>query len=205
MLLNHFSKTILMLSMLGNISADNILKYFLNFFQKIGFGISCIMSSLKTFGMKCQSLFSSPVHKVLMVSYCGQSMSVVCSAASTIALKAYSAYTPGPIDSILGRKHRGLVDKKKLKSFWSEIQDGHHGSHLENLFFASSPEPKGQLTPNMLGSIGVTCRSKIAKIVPIGNPSWPPLWPSWKSIFRFFSWTKRPIDSKLARKHWGDL
>ena len=50
---------------------------------------------------------------MLMVSYCGQSMSVVrrplCivrRAASTIALKAYS-YTLGPIDSILGRKHRG--------------------------------------------------------------------------------------------------
>ena len=89
-------------------------------------------------------------------------------AASTIALKAYSSYTPGPIDTILGR--------------------------LENLFFASSPEPKGQLTPNLLGSIRVTCRSKVAKIVPIGNPRWPP---SWKSIFRFF-WTERPIDSKLA-------
>ena len=38
----------------------------------------------------------------------------------------------------------------------SEIQDGRHDSHLENLFFASSPKPKGQLTPNLLGSIGVT-------------------------------------------------
>ena len=28
-------------------------------------------------------------------------------AASTIALKAYSSYTPGPIDLILGRKHQG--------------------------------------------------------------------------------------------------
>ena len=28
-------------------------------------------------------------------------------AASAIALKAYSSYTPGPIDLILGRKHRG--------------------------------------------------------------------------------------------------
>ena len=59
-------------------------------------------------------VFSSPEHEVLMVSYCGQSMSVVhrasCvvrRAASTIALKAYSSYTPGPIDLILGRKHRG--------------------------------------------------------------------------------------------------
>ena len=36
-------------------------------------------------------LFSSPEHEVLMVSYCGQSMSVVRHAASTIALKAYSS------------------------------------------------------------------------------------------------------------------
>ena len=88
---------------------------------------------------------------------------------------------------------------------WSEIQDGHHCGHLKNLFFASSPELKGQLTSNLLRSIGVACRSKIAKIVPIGNPRWPPWLPSWKSIFYFFSWTERPIDSKLARKHRGDL
>ena len=43
------------------------------------------------------------------------------------------------------------------------MQDGRHGRHLENLFFASSPEPKGQLTPNLLGSIRVTCRSNVAK------------------------------------------
>ena len=59
-------------------------------------------------------IFSSSEHEVLMVSYCGQSMSVVrrasCvvrRAASTIALKAYSSNTPGPIDSILDRKHQG--------------------------------------------------------------------------------------------------
>ena len=87
------------------------------------------------------------------------------------------------IDSQLGRNHREEVDQKELKSFQSEIQDGHHGGHLENLFFASSPEPKGQLTWNLVGSIGETCRSKIVKIVPIWNPSWPPWRPSWKSIF----------------------
>ena len=60
------------------------------------------------------SFISSPQHEVLMVSYCGQSMSVVRRAssvvrraASTIALKAYYSYPPGPIDSILGRKHQG--------------------------------------------------------------------------------------------------
>ena len=67
------------------------------------------------------SFVKSPEHEVLMVSYCGQSMSVVrCAlsvvrrlscvvscAASTIALKAYSSYHPGPIESLLGRKGRG--------------------------------------------------------------------------------------------------
>ena len=36
---------------------------------------------------------------------------------------------------------------------------------IVNLFFASSPKPKSQLTRNLVGSIRVTCRSKIAKIV----------------------------------------
>ena len=69
------------------------------------------------------------------------------------------------------------------------------------LFFASPPKLKGQLTWNLVESIMVICRSKIAKIVPVGNPSWPRCWPSWKSIFQFFSWTKKPIDLKLGRKH----
>ena len=139
----------------------------------------------------------SPEHGVIKVSYCGWSMSVVYHAASTSALKAYSSYTLGPIDSKLGRKHRGDLKKKKnpLKSSWSEVQD---------IFFASSPEPKGQWTRNLVGSIWVTCRSKIAKIFPIGNPRWLQWRPSWKSIFRFFSWTERPIDLKFRRKHRGD-
>ena len=45
---------------------------------------------------------------------------------------------------------------------------------LKNLFFTSSPELKGQLTRNLVGSIGVARRSKMAKIVPIVNPSWLP-------------------------------
>ena len=66
--------------------------------------------------------------------------------------------------------------KSPKKSFRSEIQDGRHFRHLESLFFASSPESKGQLTRNLVGSIGVTCTSKITKIVPIVNPRWLP-WP----------------------------
>ena len=63
----------------------------------------------------------------------------------------------------------------------------------------------GQLTWYLVGSIRVTCSSKIAKIVSIRNQRWLPWPPSWKSIFHFFSWTKRPIDSKLAWKHQGVL
>ena len=57
------------------------------------------------------------------------------------------------------------------------------GSYLENLFFASSSEQKGHLTLNLVGSIGVTCRSEIAKIVPVGNPKLPPWRPFWNSFY----------------------
>ena len=53
-----------------------------------------------------------------------------------------------------------------MKLFQLEIQDG----QLENLFFASAPEQNDQLTPNLVGSIWVTCRSKTAKIVAINEP-----------------------------------
>ena len=86
-----------------------------------GKGCGLCFGTSWTFLLPFFFFFSSPEHEVLMVSYCGQSMSVVrralcvvrrpsCvvrRAASTIALKAYSSYTPWPIDSILGRKHQG--------------------------------------------------------------------------------------------------
>ena len=34
--------------------------------------------------------------------------------------------------------------------------------------------------------------------MPIGYPRWPPWQPSWKSIFRLFSWTERPVDWNLV-------
>ena len=54
-------------------------------------------------------IFSSPEHEVLMVSYCGQSKSVVHRPSCGVnnCLKAYFSYTSVPIDSILGRKHQG--------------------------------------------------------------------------------------------------
>ena len=112
------------------------------------------------------------------------------------------SWTQRPIDSKFSRNIGVTYRSKIAKDGLSEIQDGRHGGHLENLFFAS--EPKGHLTPNLLGSIAETCRSKVAKIVPIENIGWAPWQPSWKSIFRF-SWTERPLDSKLGRKHFGDL
>ena len=80
------------------------------------------------------------------------------------------------------------VNQKKLKSFQSKIQDGHHNLHLENRFWTSFLEPKGQLTWNLVGSIrAFTCRSVVAEIVLIGNLKWPPWRPSW-NLF----WTSSP-------------
>ena len=73
--------------------------------------------------------------------------------------------TERPIDFKLGRSI-GVTCRSKiaLKSFRSEIQVGRHSGHLENLFFASSPELISLLTLNLVGLGRVTCRSKIAKI-----------------------------------------
>ena len=61
--------------------------------NKLRLDILCELPAKQTIHMKCH-LISSPEHEVLMVSYCGQSMSVVCRpsfvvrrAVSTIALK----------------------------------------------------------------------------------------------------------------------
>ena len=45
----------------------------------------------------------------------------------------------------------------------SKIQDGCYGCHFENLFLASSPAPKGQLTQNLVGGIGATADQKQLK------------------------------------------
>ena len=47
------------------------------------------------------------------------------------------------------------MDKKWPKMFQLEIQDGCHSGHLENLFFTSSPEPKGLLYPRHMKYVGV--------------------------------------------------
>ena len=59
--------------------------------------------------------------------------------------------------------------------------------------FAWGESSYRKLTRNMVGSIGVICRSKINKIDPIGSQRWSPWRPSWKSIFRFLFWTERQL------------
>ena len=39
-------------------------------------------------------------------------------------------------------------------------------------------EKANQMTQNLLDNVEVTCRSKLAKLVQIGNPRWPSLPPS---------------------------
>ena len=73
------------------------------------------------------------------------------------------------------------------------MQDG----HLENLFFTSSPELKGQLTQNLVGSIRVTCRSPKCKIVPIRN--------YLENLFFTSSPELKGQLMNLGRKLWGDL
>ena len=70
----------------------------------------------------------------------------------------FFSWTERPSDLKLGGNHPGECRLKTAEIFASEIQDGRHGGHLENLFFAS-PEPKDQLTWNSVGSIRVTCRA----------------------------------------------
>ena len=66
-----------------------------------------------------------------------------------------------------------LVDQNYLKFCGSEIQDCCHNRYLENHFFTYPPEPLGDLSWNLHCSNRMTYRSKIAKIVLIGNPRWP--------------------------------
>ena len=54
----------------------------------------------------------------------------------------------------------------------------------------------GQLTRNLVGSIEVTIRSRIAKIVPNRNPRWPVRPPFWRSILNF-PWTERRMTRNL--------
>ena len=95
------------------------------------------------------------------------------------------------------------VGSRLFKSFWSDIQYGRHGGHLENLFSTSSPEPLVGLSWNLVWSIRTTSRCTV-QIVAIRYPIWPPWRPSWKSVFNFFSRTTCRIELKFGREHWDN-
>ena len=64
-------------------------------------------------------------------------------------------------------------DLELLKLFRSDIQDVHHGSHLENLEITSATE--GCLTElKHDGGIGVIWKFRIAKILLFQCSRWPP-------------------------------
>ena len=79
------------------------------------------------------------------------------------------------------------------------MQDGRQVRNLENLICAS-PELKGQLTRNLVGSTGAACRSKIVKIIPIETQDGRRLW----NLFCASS-PEPPIDSKLGRMYGNNL
>ena len=68
-------------------------------------------------------------------------------------------------------------DLELRKSFSSNIQDGHHSSHLENLQTTSAPE--GCRIEEKAG--GVTWRFRTAKSVPFRYPRGPPWQSFWNS------------------------
>ena len=108
--------------------------------------------------------------------------------------------------------HSGLLSKQQSvawlrKSCSGEQKCSATGDLSKRLCFQSSrwpldvSEPKSQSTWNLAGSIRVTCRSKIAKVIPLKSKL-DAVAAILKIYFRFSSWTKRSIDLKLGRKHW---
>ena len=136
--------------------------------------------------------FSSPAHEELKVSYCDRSMPVmrrpscvVHRAASTICFKSLLLLYPwGNWLETWWEALGWLVDRKKKvkKSFLSETPWRLSWKFIFRFFLTKRPT-----TWNLARSIGSTCKSKIVKIISIGNPRWASWWPFWKSIFRYFS------------------
>ena len=74
------------------------------------------------------------------------------------------------MDSKLDRKHQGdLLNKNSSnRSIW-KFKMAEIVAILKIYFLVSFSELKGQLTRNLVKCIRMSCRSKIAKIVLIGN------------------------------------
>ena len=105
---------------------------------------------------------------------------------------------------------RGHGDSNLLKCFHSNIQDGCHGSHLENLQTTSAPKPKVRLNQNLMGGIEATWQLpgigakwifRIVKILLFWYPRWPAWWPSWNSSNCISSQTVSQLELKLEGRH----
>ena len=133
--------------------------------------------------------FSSPANEVLKESYCYRSMSVVRRAVSTICFKwsnrlqrlqHWASFNQISQECCSGdflpkpnsENSPAPLTKKKMAIRYIYI-------YIYNQFWTSSNERKRQFTWNLVGKIRAVCRSKIVKIVPIGNqvsdtrPAWP--------------------------------
>ena len=83
------------------------------------------------------------------------------------------------------------VQEKKQKI---DFQDGCHGGHLGFPICMILTIFDLQVTPMLPSKFGVNWpfrsgkEAKIAKIMPIGNPTWPPWRPSWISNRHDFSY-----------------
>ena len=93
-------------------------------------------------------------------------------------------------------------DLELLKWFRSDIQDGHHGSHLENLEITYTTEGLVWLSLNMMGGIGVIWKFRIAKILLFECPRWPP---SWNSSNHISSQTVSKVEQQLDGRHQGEM
>ena len=67
--IENILSSILKISTLGKISADDILKYLLYFSQKTGFDMSCKLSPMETICMKFRILFSGENKKIPSVCH----------------------------------------------------------------------------------------------------------------------------------------
>ena len=77
------------------------------------------------------------------------------------------------------------VDTRLFKSWQYDIQYGRHGSHLENWFMTSTPEPLVRLSWNLIWSIRATSRCMDVQKVVIWNPMWQP-WRPFENLIKLF-------------------
>ena len=92
-------------------------------------------------------------------------------------------------------------DLELLKWFHSDIQDGHHGSHLENLQNHICLRMEVWLSLNKMGGIGMLQKFRIAKIILFQCPRWLP---SWNSSNHISSQTVSQTEPKFDGRHQGD-